>query len=103
MLSWPLGRVAVQGESMAPRLRDGDWLVVRWRVSVRAGDVVVARRPDRPDLLLIKRAVRREPGGWWLEGDNRNASDDSRLFGVVPDGLVLGRVVARYWPWRRGD
>lgn len=101
MRSWPLGRVAVQGESMAPGMRHGDWLVVRWRAPVRVGDVVVTRRPDRPDLLLVKRAVRREAGGWWLEGDNRGASDDSRVFGAVPDDLMLGRVIGRYWPWRR--
>ena len=86
---------------MAPGLRHGDWLLVRWRARVRAGDFVVARRPDRPELLLVKRAVRREPGGWWLEGDNHSASDDSRVFGVVPEALVIGRVLGRYWPWRR--
>lgn len=97
---WPLGRVAVAGASMLPTLRPGDWLVVRWRADVGPGDVVVARRPDRPGLLLVKRVVRREPGGWWLEGDNPGASDDSRLFGPVPDDLVLARVVGRYWPPR---
>ena len=85
---------------MAPTLHDGDWLLVR-RASgarIRAGDVVVARRPDRPGLLLVKRAVRRDGAGWWLLGDAPDASDDSRLFGVVPDELVLGRVLARYHP-----
>jgi nickel-type superoxide dismutase maturation protease len=94
-------RVAVAGDSMAPTLDDGDWLVCR-RVgpayAVRAGDVVVLERPDRPGLLLVKRAVRREAGGWWVEGDNAAASDDSRLFGPVPDSHVLARVLARYWP-----
>ena len=94
-------RVAVAGDSMAPTLLDGDWLLCR-RVgpayAVRAGDVVVVERPDRPGLLLVKRAVRREADGWWVEGDNAAASDDSRLFGPVPDSLVLARVLARYWP-----
>jgi nickel-type superoxide dismutase maturation protease len=94
-------RVAVAGESMAPTLRDGDWLVCR-RVApdhvVRPGDVVVVERPDRPGLLLVKRAVRREADGWWVEGDNAAASDDSRVFGAVPDALVVARVLARYWP-----
>ena len=60
--------------------------------------MVVVERPDRPGLLLVKRVVRREAGGWWVEGDNAAASDDSRLFGPVPDALVLARVLARYWP-----
>ncbi len=94
-------RVAVAGASMEPTLRDGDWLVCRRVVrssDVRAGDVVVLERPDRPGLLVVKRVVRREGHGWWVEGDNAVASDDSRLFGPVAEPFVLARVLARYWP-----
>jgi len=97
----PSLQVRVAGASMQPTLADGDRLLCRdvsGRRPVRAGDVVVARRPDRPALLLVKRAVRREGEGWWLEGDNPAASDDSRVFGPVPDSLVLGRAVLRLWP-----
>ncbi|WP_242614075.1 nickel-type superoxide dismutase maturation protease [Actinomadura roseirufa] len=95
-----LRTVAVEGESMLPALRPGDWLVVRAGGPVAAGDVVVARHPGRPELLVVKRAVRRERGGWWLESDNQRAAGrrDSWDFGAVPDDLVVGRVVARYWP-----
>ncbi|HET7902557.1 MAG TPA: nickel-type superoxide dismutase maturation protease [Candidatus Nanopelagicales bacterium] len=95
-----LWRVAVVGASMAPTLDAGDWLVVRTvdAAGVREGDVVVVHQPDRPGFLLVKRAVRRTPQGWWVEGDNAGASDDSRAFGPVPDGLVRARVLARYWP-----
>jgi nickel-type superoxide dismutase maturation protease len=86
---------------MLPALRNGDWLVVRWGARVRPGDVVVVRRPDRPGLLIVKRAVRREGAGWWVAGDNPAYSDDSRLFAAVPEDLVLGRVLCRYWPLRR--
>jgi phage repressor protein C with HTH and peptisase S24 domain len=83
---------------MVPAYRHGDRLLVRWGGAVRAGDVVIARLPDRP--LSVKRAVRRVGGGWWLEGDNQFASTDSRTFGAVADADVLGRVVLRYWPPR---
>jgi nickel-type superoxide dismutase maturation protease len=86
---------------MAPTLSDGDWLVcrrVRSSLDVRAGDVVVLARPDRPGLVIVKRAVRRDGHGWWVEGDNAAASDDSRLFGPVAEPLVLARVLWRYWP-----
>lgn len=86
----------VTGESMAPHLRPGDFLAVRWGASVRPGDVVVVALPERP--LGIKRAVRRDDTGWWVEGDNPKASTDSRTFGSVPDAAVLARVVWRYWP-----
>ncbi len=98
----PLQRVAVAGDSMAPTLHDGDWLLVRrlrrGGAAVRAGQLVVVRRPDRAGLLLVKRAIRRTAHGWWVEGDNGAASDDSRTFGAVPDELVLGRALLRYHP-----
>jgi nickel-type superoxide dismutase maturation protease len=64
---------------------------------VRPGQVVVARHPGRPDLLIVKRAARRERGGWWLASDNPAAGAvDSRAFGVVPPSLIEGRMVLRY-------
>ena len=88
--------VLVRGPSMVPTLRDGDALIVRrGGRAVRPGDVVVARFRSRPDLLVVKRAVRAQDGGWWVHGDNDLATDDSRAYGVAD---VLGRVVLRYWP-----
>jgi nickel-type superoxide dismutase maturation protease len=91
--------VEVTGESMLPVLRPGDWLLVRSGARIAPGDVVVARHP-RQDLLIVKRATRREADGWWLESDNQRAAgrQDSWDFGAVPDGLIVGRVVMRYWP-----
>ena len=92
----PFFAVLVHGPSMAPTLRAGDALLVRRRGrAIRPGDVVVARFRGRPDLLVVKRAVRPQDGGWWVRGDNDLATDDSRGYGVAD---VLGRVVLRYWP-----
>lgn len=92
----PLFAVLVHGPSMAPTLRHGDALLVRrGGRAVRPGDVVVATFRLRPDLLVIKRAVRAQDGGWWVRGDNDLVTDDSRAYGVAD---VLGRVVLRYWP-----
>ena len=93
---WVLARVT--GPSMSPTVRHGDRLVVR-RVqrpdAVRTGDVVLARFPVRPQLLVVKRVVRAVPGGHWVEGDNPLVADDSRAFGTA---VVVGRVVGRLWP-----
>jgi nickel-type superoxide dismutase maturation protease len=102
-MHWPLWRVAVAERSMEPALAPGDWLIA-WRglraVSpprIRAGQIVIARHPGRADFLLVKRAVRRDAGGWWLESDNRHVrAVDSRTFGPVPDGLIAGRMLLRY-------
>ena len=88
--------VLVKGPSMAPTLRDGDAVLVRYGGrALRPGDVVLARFRARPDLLLVKRLVRREGSGWWLEGDNDLVMDDSRSFGVAD---VEARVLLRWWP-----
>lgn len=81
---------------MLPVYQPGDWLVVHYGAPVRPGDVVLARRPDRPNLIVLKRAVRATPEGWWLLGDNAAESDDSRVFGAVPHEDVLARVLRRY-------
>ena len=91
----PLTAVLVSGPSMLPTLREGDCLLVRRRGRVRPGQVVVARFPARPDLLVVKRAVRPVGDLWWVEGDNAAATDDSHRYGPAE---VLGRVVLRYWP-----
>jgi nickel-type superoxide dismutase maturation protease len=93
---WVLARVT--GPSMSPTVRHGDRLLVR-RVrrpdDVRIGDVVLARFPARPDLLVVKRVVRAVPGGHWVVGDNPFVADDSRAFGPA---VVVGCVVLRLWP-----
>ncbi|PZG09642.1 S26 family signal peptidase [Micromonospora craterilacus] len=95
-LRWPLSAVLVTGPSMSPTLRHGDAVLVRrGGRPVRPGDVVIAVFRSRPDLLVVKRAVRPVDGGWWLYGDNDLITDDSREYGVAD---VRGRVVARYWP-----
>jgi phage repressor protein C with HTH and peptisase S24 domain len=96
-LSWqlPLFPALVSGPSMAPALRSGDALVVYRNGRIRPGDVVVARFRSRPELLVVKRAVRAQDGGWWLRGDNEFVTDDSRAYGVAD---VIGRVLWRYWP-----
>lgn len=38
---------------------------------------------------------------YFAMGDNRNASHDSRAFGVVPISHIVGRVIFRYWPINR--
>jgi phage repressor protein C with HTH and peptisase S24 domain len=87
--------VLVRGPSMVPTLRDGDALLVLRGGRVCPGQVVVARFRGRPELLVIKRAVRELDGGWWIEGDNEFVTDDSRTHGVAD---VIGRAILRYWP-----
>jgi nickel-type superoxide dismutase maturation protease len=106
-MRWPIWRVAVAERSMEPALHPGDWLLV-WRgpsrrerrgrpLRIKPGQIVVARNPRQPDMLLVKRAAWAEPAGWWLDSDNPQAGAvDSARFGVVGPELIEGRVLCCY-------
>jgi signal peptidase I len=38
---------------------------------------------------------------WFMMGDNRGHSDDSRFWGPVPTGWIIGSAFATYWPPHR--
>ena len=97
-----LATVRIVGPSMEPRLRNGDVYLVALAARVRPGDVVLLQHPDRPELLTVKRAVRKDTEGWWVEGDNPKESTDSRQFGAVPQESIQGRVLFRLRPVFRG-
>jgi signal peptidase I len=88
-----LGFAVVRGRSMEPTLYDGDRLLMLHGSAPRPGRLAVVRLPD--GVIAVKRAVRREPEGWWVERDNPLAGVDSWVVGAVPDGDVLGRVLLR--------
>jgi signal peptidase I len=55
-----------------------------------------------PGLLFSDYGPREVPQGSYLMlGDNRNNSDDSRVWGVLPKNLMIGKAVLIYWPLDR--
>lgn len=51
----------------------------------------IADRQDLPEFVV-------PDGRFFVLGDNRPISCDSREFGLVPQELLKGRVRARFWP-----
>ncbi|KJS11210.1 MAG: signal peptidase I [Peptococcaceae bacterium BRH_c8a] len=41
------------------------------------------------------------PGTYFMMGDNRNSSEDSRSWGMLPEENIIGKAVVIYWPLNR--
>jgi len=47
---------------------------------------------DLPEEIVIP------PGEYFMMGDNRGASEDSRFWGPVPRERIIGQALLTYWP-----
>jgi signal peptidase I len=77
------------------------------RLSVRAGRVYIdgqpleepyARIDDSCPICNLPQEIRIPEGHYFMMGDNRGASADSREWGPVPEDWVIGQAFATYWP-----
>jgi signal peptidase I len=94
----------VTSGSMEPTLRVGESLGAESHGGVKIGDIVVfhppagARPVDPVSGLGTEGSGSTRPcglpaGDYYLLGDNRGASDDSRFWGPVPGAWIIGTVV----------
>lgn len=100
-------RFRVEGLSMLPTLKPEEEVLVNMHAYgdrlPTLGDIVVVKHPQQPDLSMIKRVVPfpniasgSADSGYWVEGDNAEASTDSRSFGPVPLRCIVGRVTCLF-------
>lgn len=81
---------------MAPTFHAGDWLLVMWGGAFRPGQTVLVERESQPGVFLIKRVVRLEANKYWVEGDNKEESTDSRHWGAITQEEIVATVVFRF-------
>ena len=72
-------------------------------VSIKRGEVFIDEdRLDEPYLMERDNyemdTVLVPPDSYFVMGDNRDGSSDSRHWGPVPLGNIVGKVLVRYWP-----
>jgi len=74
-------------------------------VEIDRGTVIVNGKPIQEDYVppqyrdhLIYKPVKVEPDSYYVLGDHRNASNDSRNWGTVERRLIYGKAVFVYWP-----
>ena len=124
-MGWPLSllsirTVLVEGESMAPTYNHGDWLLVSMKgsnrsgaeisggswgltpVGVKVGTVLLVEREEQPGVIFIKRLIdirmdspNRHYPTFWVEGDNKSFSQDSRTWGAISGDEIIGKVLFR--------
>jgi signal peptidase I len=77
-------------------------------LSVRDGHPVVngVEKTDEPYIrpcgaapaCNLPESITIPPDHYFMMGDNRGASDDSRFWGPVPRSWIIGKAFATYWP-----
>ena len=54
---------------------------------------------EKPSYLLEKKSI---PSlSYFLLGDNRNKSEDSSVWGSVKAGMIVGKVICLYYPFKK--
>ena len=78
---------------MEPTLSEGDVVLISSLPYLfknpKVGDVIILKR----EKYIIKRITKADRGKFFVEGDNKNESTDSKDFGWVLKKEIFGKVI----------
>ncbi len=87
----------VSGHSMLPHILDGEAVLV-------SGIPYLFKNPKINDIvafeiekqIFLKRVLKISNGKYFVRGDNKNDSFDSRKFGYILKSQILGKVIYKF-------
>ncbi len=74
---------------------------------IERGHAIVNGEPIEDDFIAdcgnatgcnMPKEITIPPDHYFMMGDNRGSSDDSRFWGPVPSEWIIGKAFATYWP-----
>lgn len=92
----PIYKYKIIGNSMLPGLKNGDIILIN-RLSYlfkkpKLNDIIAARDP-RDNKILIKRITKIRANKYFIQGDNKKASTDSHIFGMIEKKNIIGKII----------
>ncbi|MBI4010015.1 MAG: signal peptidase I [Candidatus Aenigmarchaeota archaeon] len=90
-------RFRIEDRSMEPTLKSGDYIIVNKLAYVfgkpSKGDVIVFKDPKEKNKFLVKRVSKIISNKYFVVGDNKRYSQDSRHFGPINKNLIVGKLL----------
>ena len=82
---------------MTPRIKNGETVLVSsifyWFKNTQIDDIVAVVNEGK---VFIKRITMTSDGKYFLEGDNKEDSLDSRKFGFITKEKIIGKVIYKF-------
>ena len=89
-----LARFKVSGHSMEPQIKNGEEVLVTSIIYLfkkpKINDIVAFKEDKK---VLIKRIIRIDGDKYFVAGDNKNDSLDSKTFGLISKRQILGKII----------
>lgn len=80
---------------MEPQIKNGSTVLVSNIFYIfknpKVNDIIAFK--NAAGKVLIKRITKKENGSFFIEGDNKKDSSDSKNFGMISKDKILGKVI----------
>ena len=92
-----LGRFKISGHSMEPFIKNGESIMASGLLYLfkdpKIKDIVVFK--DKNNKILIKRITKIKNGEYFLEGDNKSDSLDSKQMGLIKRNQIMAKFIIK--------